>query len=212
MHINLIILGSRQTWHGELDLCALGVGVKAVLAGHSDETDSNMIEDEVEGSQSYRKNFDCSQAIPQAIVFGFTQLNRHRHLTSLIPTVLLSHDSFVVLIYDPLTDSLMGPRCPFYFINKYITEKTDLRRYLGIFFLWLVFNHNFFFAKNLKDVEIIPCKFRKKMQKENKIEEYEKLREFVAPFKVTDMQVAMESPRNLVICVNKRKHSDRDNE
>ena len=201
--------------------------MKAAIAGPSGDADSGdstmKDDDEGEGSQGKRTNLEFksgeiveykarSQAIAQAIVFGFTEFNRHKDLGSLIPTVLLNHDCFVVIIYDPVTDSLMGPRGPVYFINKYITDETDPRRYLGIFFLWLVLNHRFFFSNRVRDVEIVPCKFRKKMEKENKLEEYEKLREFVTPFKVTDMQSRMENPRNLVLYVNKRKHRDWDSE
>ena len=218
MRINLLsyFLGSRQTWHGELDLCAVGVGLTAAIPDRSG--DSDMIDDDGEDSQGKRTNLEFimdwkahSHAIAQAIVFGFTEFNRHRDLSSLIPTVLLNHECFLVLIYDPVTDSLMGPRNPVYYINKNITEETDPRRYLGIFFLWLVLNHRFFFAKKVRDVQIVTCKFRKKTEKEKKLREYEKLREFQPPFKVTDMHSRLENPANLVL-TNKRKQRDWDSE
>ena len=181
--------------------------------------------DECEDSQGKRTNLEFksgeimdskahSQAIAQAIVFGFTEFNRHRDLGRLIPTILLNHDYFIVMIYDPVEDSLMGPRFPVYFINPNIGDTTNPLRYLGIFILWLVLNHRFFFVKNVRGVEMVQCKFRKKMEKENKIREYEKLHDFVAPFKVhADMQASMEYPRHaFLVRGDKRKHSSSDSE
>ena len=207
------ILGSRQTWHGELDLCASGVGITAARPGPGD---SNMTDDDCEGCQGERTNqefksrvnFDWkahSKAIAQAIVFGFTEFNRHPDLSSLIPTVLLNHECFLVLIYDPKTDSLMGPRKPVYYINRTIKVKTDPRRYLGIFFLWLILNHRYFFSKKVRNVQTVACKFRKKTERREKFHEYEKLRECKQPFKVSDQQSILESPGNLVLNTNKRK-------
>ena len=196
--------------------------MKAVIHGPSVDAGSNMVdddgEDEDEDLQRKRTYLEFrnahSTAIAQTIVFGFTEFNRHRDSSRLIPTILVNHEYFIVMIYDPVEDSLMGPRFPVYFINPNIEDKTNPQRYLGIFILWIVLNHRFFFVNNVRGVDMVRCKFRSKMEKENKIREYEKLHEFVVPFEVrTDMQTSMEYPRYAyLVHGDKRKHSDSDNE
>ena len=182
------VLGSDETWHGELDLFSLGVGITATTdiegtSGTSDTGDScdeNADESRVDiagggdsgthsaafngepGSQGERTNGEfkldvkqknaggMQQVISQAVVFGWTEHNRHRKLSPYIPSVYIDNHGFCVLVYNPVKDSLILAIHGVRFIDEALGIRNSLDVYSGIFALWIVFNHRLFFKKDIE--------------------------------------------------------------
>ena len=183
----MCLTGSADAWHGELDLLALGEGVTPVKAVPCYEADSGA-DDNVDGdSPDLRREItnlelkvqnletSISQPIQQAITFAWTEYNRHPDLSPLYPTVFMNNFEFSFIVYNPVTDSLLAPINFMKLVNCGM-EKNDVNRCLGIFVLWLILNHRFFFVKHLKVEEQHPCDFRAKAK--DVIEIYEELNKF----------------------------------
>ena len=173
--------GSPDAWHGELDLYALGEGMTPVKAVVTDAGDS--VGGDSPDSVGERTNLELkavalehqiSQPIQQAITFAWTEYNRHPKLSPLYPTVYLNNFEFSFIVYNPVTDSLLAPGYFISLVSKKV-EKNDVNRYLGIFFLWLILNHRFFFIKDLR-IEEQPCGFKAKSKAV--LEKYEQLNTF----------------------------------
>ena len=183
------VLGSDKTWHGELDLFSLGVGVTATtdieessgtsdtcdssdqnadvsrvdIAGGGDDSGPHSVADNEEaGSQGERTNMEfkldvkqkniggMKQVISQAVVFGWTEHNRHRNLSPYIPSVYIDNHGFCILVYNPVKDSLILAIHAVRFIDEALGIRNSLDVYSGIFALWIVFNHRLFFKKDIE--------------------------------------------------------------
>ena len=177
--------GTEETWHGELDLFALGVGVTATtdVEETSGAGDTGYVAADEEGSQGERSNLEfktyvqqkisgIQQVISQAVVFGWTEHNRHRNLSPFIPSLYIDNREFLVLIYNPVQDTLMIA----IHSVKFIEESFPLPAvYSGIFALWIVLNHRLFFKKQIRSgINEVECGFKSQVT----IEAYERLDTF----------------------------------
>ena len=183
------VLGSDETWHGELDLFSLGVGVTATTdieetsntsdtcdscdesaddsrvdiacGGGDSETRSAALNEEA-GSQGERINGEykldekhknvggMQHVISQAVVFGWTEHNRHRNLSPYIPSVYIDNHGFCIVVYNPVKDSLILAIHAVRFIDEALGIRNSLDVYSGIVALWIVFNHRLFFKKDIE--------------------------------------------------------------
>ena len=175
------LLGSADTWHGEIDLFALGEGMTPVKAlpdtGAGDSVGGDSPDSLGENLELKVQSLERSiqQAIQQAITFAWTEYNLHPELSPLYPTVYMNNYEFSFIVYNPVTDSLLAPVDFMRLVNCGM-EKTNVDRYLGIFLLWLILNHRFFFVKDLTIEGQHPCDFKAKAKKV--LEKYEELNKF----------------------------------
>ena len=144
-------------------------------------------EDDGGGSQGERTNLEfldvtqktvsgMQQVISQAIVFGWTEYNRHKSLSPYIPSIYIDSHCFLISIYNPVKDSLLLPIHAVKFIEP-LGISDPLEKYSGIFLLWVVINHKIFFKK---DIEInFGCGFKSQI----KAKPYENLKNFHAVVK-----------------------------
>ena len=90
------------------------------------------------------------QVISQAVVFGWTEHNRHRNLSPYIPSVYIDNHGFCILVYNPVKDSLILAIHAVRFIDEALGIRNSLDVYSGIFALWIVLNHRLFFKKDIE--------------------------------------------------------------
>ena len=135
------------------------------------------------GSQGERTNLEFNvdltqktvsgmqQVISQAIVFGWTEYNRHKTLSPYIPSIYIDRHCFLISVYNPVKDLMLLPIHAAKFIEP-LGISDPLEKYSGIFLLWVVINHRIFFKK---DVAInFDCGFKSQI----KAKPYENLKNF----------------------------------
>ena len=179
----LLFLGEENTWHGELDLVSgdepknpcksyscVNVATAVDISGDTG-SDTNAGGDQsskINDSNSSPGNHtniefketvpnDIVQMISQAIVFGFTEYNRHKDYSPYIPTVCIDKQRFLIFIYNPVQDTLMASFSSLRFF--------PFKSHLEIFALWVVLNHRLFFRKQI-DIKEIPCGFQTQVEVE----------------------------------------------
>ena len=108
------------------------------------------------------------QVISQAIIFGWTQYNRHKEMSPYIPTILIDGKQFGAFVYNPVSDRLLITENPLLFLAQ-VKKIPD--KFSGIFILWLILHHRIFFKKEILFVEPFESKFKQQV----KVEHYEKL-------------------------------------
>ena len=113
------------------------------------------------------------QVIAQAITYGWTQYNRHRHLSPYIPSLFIDGTKFGMFMYNPKLDSLFVCECPLMFITGDAMKPHD--KYSGIFILWLILHYRLFFRKEtVYDKSKYCCKFKEQVT----IQSYEELKDY----------------------------------
>ena len=168
-------------------------------------------EDDGGGSQGERTNLEfldvtqktvsgMQQVISQAIVFGWTEYNRHNTLSPYIPSIYIDRHCFLISVYNPVEDSLLLPIHSVKFIEP-LGISDPLEKYSGIFLLWVVINHRIFFKK---DVEVnFDCGFKSQIQ----AEPYKNLKHFHAVVKNKFEVAHINCQSCLKVCSKKRKRS-----
>ena len=137
-----------------------GVGVIAKVTVEVEE--AAKMDKEVESEAAEKDVSACQQqVIAQAITFGWTEFNKHSHLSPFIPSLYLDKKQLGVLVYNPQDDSLMISEKSVLFINENM-ENED--KYAGIFLLWLILHHRLFFRKNIDfNYDDVACSFIKQV-------------------------------------------------
>ena len=126
-----------------------------------EEVDQDRGQEEVEDDESpgmevktHRTNI-C-HILSQAIVFGWTEFNRHKNYSPYIPSILIDSRKYMFVLYNPDTDSLLTSEG---FVHYYPFED-----YFGLINLWIILNHRLFFNKHsIDDESIPPCGFKRVM-------------------------------------------------
>ena len=181
------VLGSEDTWHGELDMFGLGdnnqvcVGVtvaKDVSSGDVKDSDADS-QGECDGdSQGEHTDLEsCKEpVISRSIVFGWTLFNRHKNLSPFIPSVFIDAEKFLFFIYNPVQDILLSSEDYIRFFNEKCPCDLPKDRFAGFFLLWVVLNHQLFFRQQLRGIDSpVASGFRNKILN---LEPYEKLEDF----------------------------------
>ena len=165
--MNLVLFfieGSKDTWHGELDMKSNGTGIAATTK--IDNEGDKAVEDTM-----------C--VISQSIVFGWTQVNRHPENSPFIPTVFIDNKKFTFSIYNPESDGLLLSDYSVLFIDDRFEALAD--KFSGFFLLWLILHHRLFFKREIS-YEIPPCGFKSEMKEQ--LEFYKNLHEYRKNVKV----------------------------
>ncbi|XP_045179256.2 uncharacterized protein LOC123538902 isoform X2 [Mercenaria mercenaria] len=85
-----------------------------------------------------------NQVIAQAIVFAFTEYNRHPSKSKFIPSVLIDKARYQYVIYSPVDDILLVSNYMVYINDENFDKKSGYRPFVV---LWLILNHRLFFTK-----------------------------------------------------------------
>lgn len=86
-----------------------------------------------------------NQVVAQAVVFAFTEYNRHKSKGTCIPSIMLDKSGFQFVLYNPLDDILL--------VSNYIMfaddASFDIASGYGPFvLLWIILNYRIFFLKH----------------------------------------------------------------
>ena len=85
-----------------------------------------------------------NQVIAQAVVFAFTEYNRHSSKGEIIPSVLIDKSCFQYVIYSPVDDILLVSNYMMYINEENFDKKSGFRPFVV---LWIILNHRLFFTK-----------------------------------------------------------------
>ena len=195
--MHCLFTGSKETWHGELDLLtsggvSLAVTEKLEADAEEENTRYEQASDDTDLSpkQQLQRSFsngnrakrkEIEGVMGQSIVFGFTEYNRHPELTPYIPTILIDSNVFWTLIYDPVDDCLIAGNKVTAFVRSdpiFRYHKSD--RFQGLFLLWVLLNYRLFFRKDL-DGSLMPFEslgFKETARRTGNLCKYEALCEF----------------------------------
>lgn len=120
-------------------------GKSEQLLEQSEVEDEDNIEDNSENDSVDIKT-KVNYIVAQAVVFAFTEYNRHKSKGNCIPSILIDKSGFQFVIYNPVDDIL--------FVSNHITfveeECFNLGSGYGPFvLLWIILNHRIFFSEHL---------------------------------------------------------------
>ena len=216
--------GSKDTWHGELDLRSEDVGIKTLPQVEADEKDEKQdkepktpkprkiwtLKKESSNGRSvnleFKKGVELDQVQAQAVVFGYTQVNKYPEMSPHIPSLVMDAKQYMVFIYNPKTDSMLQSDGTCAFLRN---EKID--SYPGIVNLWMILHHRLFFRKNLQVGEQ-DFQFKKRMPQQvalcGKLDAYSrsiKPNESSCSLSENLIDVRHPEPVDLKALVNKRK-------
>ncbi|XP_060590903.1 uncharacterized protein LOC132745909 isoform X2 [Ruditapes philippinarum] len=165
-------IGSESTWYGELDIIAgnlvTGDSVSVLVKNRSrsgnsdiqkgDEVDSEGDESEEENDnatelsdsdQSEVKYYEHAEAlnhvIAQAVVFAFTEYNRHASKGKVIPSIYIDKSCFQYVMYCPVDDIMLVSNYMTYMDMENFDKKSGFRPFIV---LWIILNHRLFFKKS----------------------------------------------------------------
>ena len=203
-------LGSQDTWHGEVDIIGLGdhipervVVTTAKEIGSGDNNEDRCGDSLGEYTNQYTFK---EQTISQAIVFAWTQYNRHKNLSPFIPSVLIDAEKFLFFIYSPAHDILLSCEDYIQLFNKKYPRDLSKDRFAGFFMLWVILNHRLFFRKQIVGIDSpVKCGFKEKMLNLAAYEKLENFQLFVQRRK-TNFDHWCTGNRNVL----KRRYSDSD--
>ena len=189
-------------WHGELDIIGGsettsitsiatstvdrdGDQVEVDQDSELEEVDRDSEQDEVEdeedddespGMEVKTNRTDICHILSQAIVFGWTEFNRHKNYSPYIPSILIDSRKYMFVLYNPDTDTLLTSEG---FVHYYPFED-----YFGLINLWIILNHRLFFNKHSIDNESIPpCGFKRVMAED--LSKYQSLKDYKQSITVT---------------------------
>lgn len=86
-----------------------------------------------------------NQVIAQAVVFAFTEYNRHKTNGKCIPSILIDQSGFQYVIYNPVDDILLVSNNMMFGSDDSFDPVTGFRPFVV---LWMILNHRIFFLKN----------------------------------------------------------------
>ncbi|XP_060580567.1 uncharacterized protein LOC132737318 [Ruditapes philippinarum] len=200
-------IGNNEIWHGELDLLAGNESAAIQVNTANNDEEEESVDQELIDTPGYRPNMDMKndciyrgqdlcQIVGQAIVFAWTEYNRHPEKSPLIPTILIRHEDFTFFIYNPKTDELYSPRE----LTKLRPDENSPDKYAGIVLMWILLNHHLFFRHKLTVNKVIASGFSK-----SNISKYSLINEFVKKIK------PIRNPYEFVISAGRRGLLQRDN-
>ncbi|XP_065825992.1 uncharacterized protein [Oscarella lobularis] len=140
-----------HTWHGYLDMISKITiendhhAATPVAVAQPSLTDSFLSEDGFEGGvpcevkrdEELRKH--VPQTAAQTIIYSFVHHRRRPHENTLVPGILITKDSFLVVMYDCVNDILLELTRSVKFLSE--TGEFSLS---SIAFLWTVLHHSLF--------------------------------------------------------------------
>ena len=136
-------MGTIHTWHGtpdarvrETDLVWLNASEDPedqflVTEGSDDESDGTATE--VEG-KLVAEEANLMQAIGTCVVSSFTAKSHHPNKLAMVPTILIDHNQFLVILYHCEKDMLMISDRKLLATNGHLSKS-------GLALLWLAINH-----------------------------------------------------------------------
>ncbi|XP_045165811.1 uncharacterized protein LOC123529510 isoform X2 [Mercenaria mercenaria] len=172
-HENMWI-GSENTWYGELDVIAgnpaTGDAVSVYVKNSAGDDDTEIQKnnevsfegEETEEEEDTELEGDSpgdqtdvelklsgltqalNQIIAQAVVFAFTEYNRHTSKGEFIPSVIIDEACFQYVIYSPADDILLVSNRMVYIDMENFDKKTGFRPFVV---LWIILNYRLFFTK-----------------------------------------------------------------
>jgi len=137
-------LGSFKTWHGTPDARVRGTEIihstiKENPAHNSDDSGDSIISNGlttvIEAKLQWDKHH-MAQMVSTCVVSSFIENNLHSNYPSIVPTILIDVNSFMVCLYDCNEDVLLISR-PVQLKSK----RRDVLSRTAVLFLWLVINH-----------------------------------------------------------------------
>ncbi|XP_053400103.1 uncharacterized protein LOC123557770 [Mercenaria mercenaria] len=190
-------IGSDTTWYGELDIISGSpTSGDTVAITVANELESSEVEDDDDDEEEYigeemedvsdgisgdfpnveskfsGTNQRINQTVAQAVVFAFTEYNRHREKEDCIPSIIIDKNCFRFVIYNPVDDKLVVSNL----INYKKKEFNPKNIFRSILVLWIILNHRLFFAKSPSSLQFyLKSGFHEKM---SHIHNYKKLNDY----------------------------------
>ncbi|XP_060568071.1 uncharacterized protein LOC132726733 [Ruditapes philippinarum] len=167
-------IGTKDTWYGELDILAgnpakgdsVSVTVKNYDGNQEIETQKAYKDSDDEEENQYKESTEekgespgdqtnmemefsgliqaLNQVSTQAVVFAFTEFNRHKTMGHCIPSIYIDRSTFQYVIYSPVEDVLLVSNHMVYTYPKDFDKETGYRPFIV---LWIILNHRLFFRK-----------------------------------------------------------------
>lgn len=140
-------IGTRNTWHGSPDASLRGSGSFLSVMKPMDEPASDVDTDGAVVKGDAKLQLQSStyykQLVSMSVVASYTAHNRHKTMSPLIPTLLISKEEAIACIFNPVTDHLLisdrvqiAHYCPDHNTSHQITKT-------GLLFLWVCINHRY---------------------------------------------------------------------
>lgn len=134
-------MGTFNTWHGTPDMRIRDCNIVTIEEEEEEEDSDN---DSTCGtpcttspgnSTCVEENEHISQLIAITVVASFTEHKSHPELNTLVPAILMDHDSFIVCLYDCKHDVLLISD------PKNLSEDDGKLSRSGLLLLWVVIHH-----------------------------------------------------------------------